>query len=160
MQAPNPDDQTLEALLAFHDLSHWQPLLAEWLARFEGWHTAFELYDEPRPDFEPQSQVMFALANLPQSLNGSDLDFAVLLAGMDFVTWHAARPVPREGWDPLSEAFRSFSSRGPAKLWEDDRPFAASTTIRYWLLGRLYAEGRAATQPAGSPPASPLPGQQ
>ena len=159
MPTPEPDDQTLEALLAFHGLSHWQPLLAEWLGRFEGWHTAFELYEEPTPDFVPQSQVMFALAGLQEPLNGCDLDFAALLSDLDFVTWRASRSAVREGWDPLSESFRTFASRGPVKLWEDDRPFAAGTTIRYWLLGRLYAEGRGAGVPDGPAAAAPQPGR-
>ena len=152
MPALDPEDQTLESLLAFHGLSHWLPLLLEWCARFEGWYTASELYDEPTADFAPVSQVMLRLSQLPDSLNGSDFEFAVLMSGLDFVTWHALRETPREGWDPLCEAFRTFSSRGPIKIWEDDRPFAAPTTIRYWLLGRLYT---APGTPPGTGPDSP-----
>lgn len=151
MPAPDPEDQTLETLLAFHGLSYWLPLLREWCGRFEGWYVAYELWDEPTADFVPTTQLMLALSQRTESLNGSDYDFAVLLTDLDFVCWYARIEDTRERWDPFAETFRSFSSRGKAYLWQDDHAFVAPTAIRGWLLGRMDADGSAPPAPGAAP---------
>jgi hypothetical protein len=143
---PEDDDEndgrygkSLGELLADLQFGHWEAILTEWLARFDGWR-AYEL-SEPsvEPDVLMVSEAIMLLVRFPGQSAGDDVALAQALAQLPFYRWRASGFSYRiDTWHPMMESFAQFRLRGPTHTFVSDRPFQPPQVIAHWLLGCVY----------------------
>ena len=134
--------RTIRSLLVPTGLTHWMPVLEEWLARYAGldkW-----LSD---PADGPSPSVLRLLQRYLESESPvEDREFAADLARLPFLYWQARWPVWDGGmssWDAMAEPLSQFEQRHgsdhwPA-VWESDRPMLDPALVRTYLLEQLRA---------------------
>ena len=131
---------TIRGLLLSAGLSHWLPVLEEWLARYAGldkW-----LSD---PADRPLASVLKLLQSYTETKSAvADADFAADLARLPFLYWHARWQAWQGGvssWDAMDEPLSQFERRHGADhwpaLWESDHPMLDPAVVRGYLLEQL-----------------------
>jgi hypothetical protein len=111
----------LEILLAALRFRHWRGCLGELLERYDGWgvsrqHTTDGLDATAAPHDPSLADAVSVLDTFPAQLAGQDKAFASALLACPFLLRAAADVHTGEPWEPLEQAFRSFSARRPVRL--------------------------------------------
>ena len=139
--AQRPCAALLDVQLARLGLARWQNVLHAWLPRFDGWRSVYLQDESIAEDDAPADQVCALLAQYARDgRQASDDRFAEDLAHLDFLTWRARHEKPGSRWNCLEEPFPAFAQRGEVTVWQYDTEFPSAGLVKYWLLGRLYAD--------------------
>jgi len=139
----NPASDAIEPLLTLIGLAHWTPVLAVWVAQYDG----LEKWLSEGDDAPAIALKQLLQAYLDAGVPVSDRQFVTDLLKLPFLNWHAkwpALPVGRGQWNPLVEPLAQFEQRcGGGEwphIWESDRPAVNLDEIRRHLFAQLRAQ--------------------